>query len=212
MTLRIGVTQRVEVVTGYMERRDCLDQRWGDLLEAVGMYCIPLSNRPNGASGYLDALQPNGVILSGGNNLGSLGEVSGVSDERDSFEYEVLLWAEANKVPVLGICRGLQMINYFCGGSLVRVDRHVSTRHGLKQNLKYSEWPTLQKVNSYHNYAIETGGLATGLIPMAFAEDDGTIEAFRHQKLPWYGIMWHPEREKIFHADDLKYIKKVFNL
>jgi putative glutamine amidotransferase len=101
------------------------------------------------------------------------------------------------------------MINHFCGGSLVSVNGHVSTNHALKQNPAHSEWPTLQKVNSYHNYAIETDGLAPGLIPLAFS-DDNTIEAFRHKKLPWYGIMWHPERERTFHVDDLMYIKKVF--
>jgi putative glutamine amidotransferase len=209
MTLLIGVTQRVEVVSSYNERRDCLDQRWVNLLEALGMYCIPLANRTNSVSDYLDALKPSGLILSGGNNLGVLGEVTGVADERDSFEHELLMWAEANKISVLGVCRGAQMINHFCGGSLVSVNGHMSTNHALKQNPEHSEWPILPKVNSYHNYAIETDGLAPGLIPLAFS-DDGTIEAFRHKKLPWYGIMWHPERERTFHVDDLMYIKKVF--
>lgn len=210
MTLRIGVTQRVEVISRYNERRDCLDQRWGDLLEAAGMYCIPLANRPNAASDYLDVLRLDGVILSGGNNLGVLGEVDGVADERDSFEHEVLMWAEKNKISVLGVCRGLQIINNFCGGSLVPVDGHVSSRHSIIQKIEYSEWPTLHEVNSYHNYAIEVGGLAPSLIPLAFAED-ATVEAFRHKNLSWYGIMWHPEREKTFHVDDVNYIKKVFN-
>jgi putative glutamine amidotransferase len=120
------------------------------------------------------------------------------------------MWAATNKIPVLGVCRGLQMINHFCGGSIVLLDGHVSSRHSIMQKIEHYEWPTLHEVNSYHNYAIKVDGLAPSLMPLAFAED-GTVEAFRHKELPWHGIMWHPEREKAFHVDDLTYIKNVFN-
>ncbi len=209
MMLRIGITQRVEVVTAYQERRDCLDQRWGDLLGRVGMFCVPLANRPDAAHSYLDALNLDGLILSGGNNLGVLGKVAGVAEERDAFELEVLAWSKEHQVPLLGVCRGLQMLNHACGGSLVPVDAHVASRHTIKKEPGCQEWSTLNQVNSYHDYGIQNEGLAPDLMPLVFAED-GSVEACVHRTLSWYGIMWHPEREEFFHEEDLVFIRKLF--
>jgi putative glutamine amidotransferase len=56
---------------------------------------------------------------------------------------------------------------------------------------------------------VSAEGLADCLLPLATAQD-GTIEACQHRSLPWYGIMWHPEREEHFQTQDLTFMRKLF--
>jgi len=207
--LRIGVTQRVARVESYGERRDCLDQRWGDLLELLGMLCLPLANRPDNADVYMDALALDGVILSGGNNISTFAKAADEAPERDAFERKVLEWSARRKIPVLGVCRGMQMINLFCGGDLAVVNGHVACRHPLRQPDVNPVWRGIESVNSYHNFSVMPSGLGTNLKPLAWT-DDQAVEAFQHHERPWHGIMWHPERETPFTEMDMVYIRSVF--
>jgi putative glutamine amidotransferase len=209
MTLKIGLTQRVEEVASYNERRDCLDQRWTELAEYLHMCCLPLPNRVGDAGVYASILQLDGLILTGGNSLSAIGDQADAALERDAFEDSLLLWASQEKVPVLGVCRGMQIINHFCGGSLAAVKGHVACRHGLECLPVCPDFRPQVTVNSYHKYAVFPSGLGKQLEPLVRAHD-GTIEAFRHNDLPWYGIMWHPERETPFNEGDLNLITAIF--
>lgn len=206
---RIGITQRVDLVVSYGERRDCLDQNWTRLLERIGLVGIPLSNVSEHPWDYLESLSLDGIILSGGNNLGFLGDVPGVAHERDRFETIVLEWALFRNVPLLGICRGFQMMNHFLGGRLKPINRHVAVRHSVHPDRKEQPFGDYREVNSYHDYGITIAELGTGLIPLVTAED-GIIEAARHEELPWVAIMWHPEREQPFQSLDMEMITMVF--
>jgi putative glutamine amidotransferase len=118
------------------------------------------------------------VVLSGGESVGE-------DPSRDTFEFGLLDMIQKTDTPVLGICRGMQIIGSFLGQDPTPVENHAGTRH-LISGLVSAE------VNSYHNFGFER--VVTPLVPLIKAHD-GSIEAFRHERLSWLGVMWHPERD-----------------
>ena len=189
---RIGITQRVEVPSDRGERRDALDQVWISLLEELGFVPVFLSNRHQDVAAYATAMKLEGILLSGGNDIADGSNSPNVAPERDRTERALLDWAKKHLVPVLGVCRGFQMMNVHLGGRLVPVNGHVAINHSIHPLRNAIRLPA--SVNSFHNWAIPDGGLAAELEPLS-AADDGTIESARHRHLPWQGVMWHPERD-----------------
>ena len=210
-TKRIGLTQRVEVVPGYGERRDCLDQRWAGLMIGLGFCPIPLSNDVLDVPAYLEALQMDGVVLTGGNDLVEAAGSERTAPERDRFEHLLLDFCDGRLTPVFGVCRGLQMMNVHYGGSLQRVEDHVNQRHmvDLDQSF-FHTFPESIIVNSDHGFAIAESGKSDKLQAVAWAED-GTVEAAVHLSLPHVGVMWHPEREDLLTDHDLMLIRRAFD-
>ncbi|MFL1403937.1 gamma-glutamyl-gamma-aminobutyrate hydrolase family protein [Marinobacter sp. M1N3S26] len=207
--MRIGITQRVEVVESYGERRDCLDQQWGLFLEGLGLTAVPVPNRLARPAAWMDALGIEGLLLTGGNDLSSLPGAGKPAPERDHTEASLLSVAKERKMPVLGVCRGMQMINHWLGGQLDPVEGHTAVRHGLKLLPGAVDFIDFREVNSFHDWAIHPDGLASGLTARCQAPD-GTIEACTHDTLPWVGIMWHPERETPFTGPDQQLFLQVF--
>lgn len=208
--MKIGISQRVEVISRYNERRDCLDQRWQYLLSELGYLAVPISNSFLEPMDALEQLKLDGFLLTGGNDLSFLKDANNSAPERDSTEKAILEYAQLKQLPVFGVCRGLQMINIFCSGSLSPVIGHVATRHQVKQSKGATLLLPHKEVNSFHNWGLYYEHLGTGLNTELFALD-GSIEAVRHNKLPWVGIMWHPEREEPFSQGDLDLINNIFN-
>ncbi|MEM6637402.1 MAG: gamma-glutamyl-gamma-aminobutyrate hydrolase family protein [Pseudomonadota bacterium] len=195
---RIGVTMRVAEATGYKETRDALASDWPVYLHAT----IPDATwlyLPNigaaGAASYCEALGVTGLILSGG-------EDPGVHLHRDETERGLLDWAQTGTRPVLGVCRGMQLMAQRAGASLVPVSGHVATRHRIAGEIT-------REVNSYHAIGLEA--CPNGYEVLARA-DDGSIEALGHQVLPWECWMWHPEREALADSSDVMRMRKVFGL
>jgi len=187
--LRIGITQRVDVVAGRNERRDALDQRWAALIDGLGHVPIPLANMVADASGYLDALGLDAAVMTGGNDLASTPGARDGAPERDRLEQALIEHMRQSSRPLLAVCRGLQMLNVALGGTLSAIEGHAGRDHQLSD----SRLRGIDQVNSFHNWAISVEGLAKDLIPLA-AAPGGTVEAARHRDLPWIGVMWHPER------------------
>lgn len=187
--LRIGLTQRVDVVPSYRERRDGLDQRWGLLIEEIGHLPVPFCNALRDPTSYLKASALDAIILTGGNDIAVAPNAQSVATERDKFETSVISHAMNLRLPLLAVCRGFQMLNHVLGGKLSPVTGHVAKGHVISEN----EFG-ITDVNSFHGFGISSDGLAQTLMPLATAPD-GTIEAARHVELPWTCIMWHPERE-----------------
>jgi N5-(cytidine 5'-diphosphoramidyl)-L-glutamine hydrolase len=208
---RLAITQRVELVACRGERRDCLDQRWLDLSFAIGFVPCPLPNvaQPH-VPDILAANQPDAIILSGGNDLTHLNpESSTVAPERDAFE-EALIDAAINRnIPVLGVCRGMQVVNMHLGGTLTPIGGHVGKDHPLKllgnHPAVVPDW-----VNSYHDWGIPRDRLAESLVPLA-EDSDGHVECFVHESLAIAGIMWHPERFTPFRQTDINLIKRFLS-
>ncbi len=180
---RIGLTMRMDIAsTG--EARDALDCLWPELMKEIGFFPVYL---PSGMSVFGNEAfnDIDAFILTGGNDIIE-GQESFYGD-RNTFENSILSHADKHKLPVLGVCRGAQMINLYCGGQSSSLNGHVAQDHEVFWNQQKI------KVNSYHNYGIRQDELADNLEIQAFAQDS-TIEAFRHKYLPWFGMMWHPER------------------
>lgn len=200
----VAVSQRVDHFPDRNEIRDALDQRLITFLLAAGFTPVPVPNGlykvlPNGRfdhealDAWLAAANPQGFVLSGGNDIGQC-------RERDLTEGWLLDHASQHQMPLLGICRGMQMMAHWAGVDLCSVRGHVRTRHRLSGEIA-------GEVNSYHSFALAT--CPVGFEVLARSED-GEIEAIRHPSLPWEGWMWHPEREENINARDVQRIKALF--
>lgn len=207
--MRIAVTQRVEVIESYAERRDCLDQQWSRFLEGLGLTAVPVPNGLADPGAWMDEMGIGGLLLTGGNDLSILPDAGKPAPERDETEAFLLSAARANGMPVLGVCRGMQMINHWLGGQLAPVEGHTAVRHELKLLSGAVDFIDYRDVNSFHDWGIYPDGLASELTARCQAPD-GTVEAFAHDSLPWVGIMWHPEREAPFTGPDQQLFLQVF--
>ena len=152
-------------------------------------------------------LDYDGLLLCGGGDLSpqllkastlvtdrAIDPVREASDLRQIADY-----SSAGK-PILGICRGMQVLNTVLGGSLIRdlgvlnsvhsgQDHWVCGSGGVMERLYGKRF----KVNSAHHQAVKTP--APGF-RVTLHSDDGIIEAIEHMCLPIIGLQWHPERQE----------------
>jgi putative glutamine amidotransferase len=194
----VAVTQRVSIVPSYGERRDCLDQAWTKFLTACGLLPVLLPNVADAALALCESIAIAGLVLTGGNDLACLG---GDAPERDALEDTLLDLAERRELPVLGVCRGMQVIQRRFDIPLHRVEGHVTQHQAIRIHGEPGE------VNSYHHFA--AFGTCAPLEIWAVA-DDGAVEAVRHSARPVTGIMWHPERCVPFAQADIALFRRVF--
>jgi putative glutamine amidotransferase len=207
--MRIAITQRVEQVAAYDERRDCLDQRWSLLMEGLGIDLVPAPNGLRCPGDWLVRQEVEGLILSGGNDLAHLPNAVNFSPERDFTEAALLTKAQELNLPVLGVCRGMQALNHFLGGGLTPLIGHVNCLHGVHSSAQSGQFSAYRQVNSFHSWGINPDNLAENLLAQVWA-DDGSIEAFVHNQLPWTAIMWHPERPSSNTTHDVRLIRQLF--
>jgi putative glutamine amidotransferase len=194
----VAITQRVAVVPGYGERRDCLDQAWPRFLAACGLLPLAMPNVAEVALAMLRDAKVTGLVLTGGNDLAALG---GDAPERDATENALLDAAEARSLPVLAVCRGMQLLQQRCAIPLLRVEGHVTPR----QNIRIDGQPA--EVNSYHRFAASESRPPLDVWAVAA---DGVVKAVRHSARPITGIMWHPERNTPFAAADVSLFRRAF--
>ncbi|MGH9891444.1 MAG: gamma-glutamyl-gamma-aminobutyrate hydrolase family protein [bacterium] len=139
---------------------------------------------------------------------------------KDKLELRLLRYALRHRIPILGICRGSQMLNVACGGTLYGDVQREKRSH--RQHINYHNYDTYRhpvtlepdtplhqwyrrkqmKVNSYHHQGIRR--LASRFAPMAWA-DDGLIEAFHDPGAAFtVGLQFHPERMLKEHKGSLR--------
>lgn len=176
-------------------------------------YIIPFND--NEAVTVAQVAQLDALILSGGHDVApwnygeeSQQKIGMIWPARDRFDMRLLGQAERTRIPVLGICRGAQLINVAHGGSLYQ---DISYRQAptLKHNQGHTpdlptqtvtlhqgshlaslfSSPTL-RVNSFHHQLIKK--LGQNLTAVAWAQD-GVIEAFENRDASIIGVQWHPE-------------------
>lgn len=168
---------------------------------------LPMIDDPVAFVERLDA-----VLLTGGGDVdperwkGPSDSSVMVSTERDEFEFALLEAALKAGVPVLGICRGLQVINVFLGGTLVphlkwaegdghskRTRDRTERRHRVDCDpgsmLHHLYGPTMM-VNSFHHQAVDQPGTA---LQITARSEDGTVEGVEHESGKVLGVQWHPE-------------------
>jgi putative glutamine amidotransferase len=195
------------------------NRRYLEALERAGADPMPLDERDSPARRDEALAAMDGLLLSGGADIdpSRYGEpqagARAIEPGRDALEDEAYRAAVASGVPVLGVCRGLQAINVFAGGSLVQhLDGHESapypsadvTQHrlelvaGSRLAVILGEASDLE-VNSYHHQAITADRVAPGLRISAIADhpDAGDLVEAVESTDPnrWLvGVQCHPER------------------
>lgn len=201
------LTPRIVENEGYPERRDALDVRWAPFLERCGILPIPIPSHGS-VERYFERFSPDGVLLTGGNDLACVDD-GPLSRLRDRFEGEVLEQADHRGLPVLGVCRGLQLLGWTFGMTLEPVVGHVNTVHRIHVDSasRYLGAFDGREVNSYHTVA--PVGEVDEVVAVARSHD-GHVEALEHTERPLLGIMWHPERYDEARPQDVALISSFF--
>jgi putative glutamine amidotransferase len=205
---RILLTSRIVKDPQYQETRDVLDLRWGILLEKAGVLPIVLPSSVD-LKLALPTLDIDGIILTGGNDLAAVSG-SEVDVLRENRERLLIEYACAHSLPLVGICRGMQLLASYFGGTVAPVEGHVGVAHpiqpvGACDGLVLRERKRI--VNSFHHFGVSA--LSPDCVPCA-QSSDGWVEAMRHQNYPCLGVMWHPERETPFSDDDVSMLRECF--
>ncbi len=230
----IGITSSIGEIPG---RRNAFEFTSGidynqSVLDAGGIPFI-LPNHSNNEIIKEQISHLDGLLLSGGVDLDPLlyGEnclenLGSISPERDFFELAILSEYLKTGKPVLGICRGLQLINVHYGGTLYQdvsyIERDINIQHRQKylpelpthdikidkNNLLYDILGEKARVNSFHHQMIRTLGKNLTVIATA---PDGVIEAFQDKKHPFfYGVQWHPEMMAARGDENMKKLFRAF--
>ena len=157
-----------------------------------------------------EAVALDGLLLSGGGDVepGRFGQekhakTAGIDPERDELELRMAGAALADGAPILGICRGAQVLGVALGGTLVQdvpdltpnALPHADAKHGVRLACDSRIGAILGcerlEVNSYHHQA---NGLLGDAVRAAAWSDDNVIEAIEAADRPFViGVQWHPE-------------------
>lgn len=197
---RVAITQRVAVIPEYGERRDCLDQAWPRFLAACGLMPLVLPNIVEVALALCVDADVAGLVLTGGNDLAALG---GDAPERDATENALVALAQSRALPVLGVCRGMQVLQQRCATPLRCVEGHVTPQQVISVEGQRAV------VNSYHRFAAFESRPPLEVWAVA---DDGVVKAVRNPSRSTTGIMWHPERMSPFAVADIELFRRVFQV
>jgi len=193
----------------------------------VGGIPVPLPIINTGEYSTDIAEKLDGLILTGGPDINpylykqsariGLGKLS---LQRDSFEIALIGKMLAKDKPILGICRGAQLLNVFFGGTLYQdlkndqvatklehANRAIASKSNYVHRVNLRENSEIQIiygseeiwVNSFHHQAVEK--LGVGLVSDGYSED-GLIEAFHHIQYQFVlGVQWHPEMMAEIHHE-----------
>jgi putative glutamine amidotransferase len=157
----------------------------------------------------------DGLVLSGGSDLDPAGYgaepnpmTTGARPERDGFEIALACGALERDLPVLGICRGMELLNVARGGTLVQhltdADLHLHTPGRYSDHEVRLEEGSLAaravgaerlSVRSHHHQGI--AALGDGLVASGWAEPGGVVEAIEIPDRRWaLGVLWHTEEDR----------------
>ncbi|MEG2176872.1 MAG: gamma-glutamyl-gamma-aminobutyrate hydrolase family protein [Oscillibacter sp.] len=180
---------------------------WGDRADYAN-YCRAVE-AAGGAILFSREIQAaigcDGLLLPGGGDLapwrygqGDCGSRRG-DVTRDEAELTLAAQFAALNKPILGICRGMQLLNVYFGGTLLQDIPGHNARDGEDSLHTAKAAPSFltalygaeHVINSAHHQAVDR--LGGGLQAVQWAQD-GVVEALCHETLPVWGVQWHPER------------------
>jgi len=202
--MKIIISEK-HIKDGHGINGDFLENSYTVYFARFGVDLVSISNATKNVRAFMDEIDPHGIILSGGNDIypSFYGEVplydSNYSSDRDTLEKKLLSYAIEKGLPVLGVCRGMQFINVFFGGTIIQsIKNHIDARHEIRivDNKALEVFlKDILLVNSYHKQAITIKTLSGQLKPFAISEPEGVIEGLYHADYPIAGVQWHPERD-----------------
>ena len=181
-----------------------LHKNYADSIAAAGG--LPLIPALCGECADVLSDMADALLLSGGRDIEP--ELMGCAREsgcgevdtwRDSMEWSLLREFVLRKKPVFGICRGLQFINAFFGGTLFQdlpsrfgICHSETVHHVVAEQSSFLEELFSHEfvVNSFHHQSVDSVG--EGLV--ITARDGVVVEGLRHSELPISAVQWHPER------------------
>lgn len=172
----------------------------------AGAQPVRISVRHRASVRAMDAL-----VIGGGNDIspehfgGELDAKVKADPKRDLLEIECIRWALSHGVPMLGICRGAQLINVVLGGTLYQDIRHLRKRTSNRPGLLPTKRVRLDpgslvgrvcgkvalRVNSLHHQAVRKAG--AGLVVVGWDRDEITQAVECSKGRPIIGVQWHPE-------------------
>jgi putative glutamine amidotransferase len=194
-----------------------LPRGYADAVQAAGGVALLLPPDDVAAEHPGDLLDRlDGLMLAGGRDLDPLTygarpepETDEPSPERDRFELALASAALDRDMPLLGVCRGMQMLNVACGGTLTQdLGKSLSARHRHTPGVFADHEVELDpgslatravgaeriSVRSHHHQAVDE--LGEGLLASGRSPEDGLVEAI---ELPGrrfaLGVLWHPEED-----------------
>jgi putative glutamine amidotransferase len=193
------------------------NDRYADSVERHGARAVRLTARASAAEREAAFAAMDGLLISGGADIDPrrygqpMRGAEDVDEARDELEAAAWAAAETRRRPVLGICRGLQAINVFSGGSVLQhVDGHAGPAWGSGPALTHpvrlvngTRLATLLgpgpevEVNAYHHQGIRAADLAPGLRAAAWAESEAgpLVEGAEAADGRFViGVQCHPER------------------
>lgn len=152
----------------------------------------------------------DGLLVSGGNDLspalyGGEETHARIDPARDQHELEALELADARQWPVLGICRGSQLLNVAAGGNLHPDINHMRRRTSKRPHLMPRKLVMIERssqlasitrhvvvrVNSLHHQAVDRLGDGFDVVAR---DRDGIVQAIERPAGPFrLGVQWHPE-------------------
>lgn len=210
--VRIGITTSPAVHDDIAV--EGVNRSYVDAVIAAG--AIPLVLPVLDASDVDDLLRSvDGILLSGGVDIEPArygaeraAEVEHIDPARDAFELAVVRAAADLDIPVLGVCRGMQLLNVAFGGSLIQHLPGADAEAGHRERVRVAEvihhvdvlpgsrlasviGSDRVGVNTLHHQAVDR--LGSGLVATAWSSDDGIVEGLEHGDRRMLGVQWHPE-------------------
>tara|TARA_X000000950_G_scaffold288388_1_gene404896 strand:- start:39655 stop:40305 length:651 start_codon:yes stop_codon:yes gene_type:complete len=210
--MKIFISQNFSIIKSYKEKINYLSCEWSNFFakKRPDIKLIPIPNDPKVVENYFNFFNPDGLVLSNGNDIEEY-------SDRDKTEFKLVNKFLEKKKPIFGICRGLQFLNYFFNSHIPKElnekikKNHVNKIHQLKicdKKFDFFNRKTIN-VNSFHNKGVLNENVAKNFKVFALSED-GVVEGIYDSKKKIYGIQWHIERKSPDQSYNLKLLNEIF--